>query len=82
MTAGKETAVLHCHDVQFYSATFARLIVDLRVMAIATGIIGSNVQLHHTKMFIKPPEKGSPFPLHQGIPRSRQLLIRWSLLVI
>jgi ectoine hydroxylase-related dioxygenase (phytanoyl-CoA dioxygenase family) len=37
--------------------------------AVASDIIGSpNVQLHHTKMFIKPPEKGSPFPLHQDVP--------------
>jgi phytanoyl-CoA hydroxylase len=26
------------------------------------------VQLHHSKMFIKPPEKGSPFPMHQDAP--------------
>ena len=36
---------------------------------VAADIIGSsNVQLHHTKMFIKPPEKGSPFPMHQDYP--------------
>jgi ectoine hydroxylase-related dioxygenase (phytanoyl-CoA dioxygenase family) len=68
MAPGKETALLHCHDVQFYSAAFARLIVDPRVTRIAQDIIGPNVQLHHTKMFIKPPEKGSPFPLHQDKP--------------
>jgi len=68
MAPGQETQLLHCHDVQFQSAALARLIVDARVMAIATGIIGPNVQLHHTKMFIKPPEKGSPFPLHQDKP--------------
>ncbi len=31
-------------------------------------LIGPNVQLHHTKLFIKPPEKGSPFPMHQDHP--------------
>jgi phytanoyl-CoA hydroxylase len=37
--------------------------------SIAAAIIGTeNVQLHHTKMFIKPPEKGSPFPMHQDHP--------------
>ncbi len=64
----KKTSLLHCHDVQFQSAAFSRLIVDERLMAVATGIIGPNVQLHHTKMFIKPPEKGSPFPMHQDAP--------------
>ncbi|HLK55548.1 MAG TPA: phytanoyl-CoA dioxygenase family protein [Chthonomonadaceae bacterium] len=65
----KETKILHCHNVQFYSAAFTRLLVNERLMDAASEIIGSpNVQLHHTKMFIKPPEKGSPFPMHQDAP--------------
>lgn len=65
----KKTVILHCHDVQFYSAAFSRLLVDERLTGVASDIIGSpNVQLHHTKMFIKPPEKGSPFPMHQDHP--------------
>jgi phytanoyl-CoA hydroxylase len=65
----KDTKILHCHNVQFYSAAFSRLIVDERMTSVAADIIGSpNVQLHHTKMFIKPPEKGSPFPMHQDYP--------------
>lgn len=65
----QETALLHCHNVQFYSAAFSRLIVDSRLTDVAAGIMGTpNVQLHHTKMFIKPPEKGSPFPMHQDAP--------------
>jgi phytanoyl-CoA hydroxylase len=58
----------HCHDVQFYSAAFTRLLVDPRLMRVARGIIGPNVQLHHTKMFIKAPENGAPFPMHQDYP--------------
>jgi ectoine hydroxylase-related dioxygenase (phytanoyl-CoA dioxygenase family) len=65
----KDTRIMHCHNVQFYSAAFSRLIVDDRLTSAAADIIGSqNVQLHHTKMFIKPPEKGSPFPMHQDVP--------------
>ena len=65
----KATALQHCHDVQFYDAEFARLIVDERLTGVAAQIIGSpNVQLHHTKMFVKPPENGSPFPMHQDTP--------------
>jgi phytanoyl-CoA hydroxylase len=64
----KKTVLLHCHDVQFQSGRFARLIVDERITSLAQSIIGPNVQLHHTKMFIKPPEKGSPFPMHQDHP--------------
>ncbi|MEV0390956.1 phytanoyl-CoA dioxygenase family protein [Nonomuraea sp. NPDC050643] len=64
--AGGHTELRHCHDAQFYSAAFARLIVDPRFTEVAAALLGSeNVQLHHTKIFVKPAEKGSPFPLHQ-----------------
>jgi phytanoyl-CoA hydroxylase len=63
------TRLLHCHNVQFYSAVFTRLLVDERLTGAVADLIGSpNVQLHHNKLFIKPPEKGSPFPMHQDYP--------------
>jgi phytanoyl-CoA hydroxylase len=68
LASGKPTQLLHCHDVQFQSAAFSRLLVDERLTGVAADLIGDNVQLHHTKMFIKPPEKGSPFPMHQDAP--------------
>jgi ectoine hydroxylase-related dioxygenase (phytanoyl-CoA dioxygenase family) len=69
VAGAQETRILHCHDVQFHSAAFSKLIVHDRLTGIAAAIMGSpNVQLHHTKMFIKPPEKGSPFPMHQDCP--------------
>jgi len=68
IAGGVVTQLQHCHDVQFQSAAFARLIVDERVTGVAADIIGPNVQLHHTKAFVKPPEKGSPFPMHQDAP--------------
>ncbi len=65
----KDTRIMHCHNVQFYSAAFSRLLVHDRLTSAAADVIGSpNVQLHHTKMFIKPPERGSPFPMHQDAP--------------
>jgi ectoine hydroxylase-related dioxygenase (phytanoyl-CoA dioxygenase family) len=66
--SGQKTSILHCDDVQFHVAAFARLLVDERFTRVAQDIIGPNVQLHHTKMFIKPPEKGSPFPMHKDYP--------------
>lgn len=64
-----QTRILHCHNVQFYSALATRLICDPRLTDYAAAMIGTaNLQLHHTKMFIKPPEKGSPFPMHQDAP--------------
>ena len=63
--SGQGTKLEHSHDVQFRSAAFARLLVDDRLTDVFTSLIGPNVQLHHNKMFIKPPERGSPFPMHQ-----------------
>lgn len=63
-----DTAIAHSHDVHFKSGAFTRLLTDARLTGIAQDIIGPNVQLHHTKMFIKPPERGSPFPMHQDYP--------------
>jgi len=62
------TSITHSHDVHFKSAAITRLLVDPRLTGIAQDIIGPNVQLHHNKMFIKPPETGSPFPMHQDFP--------------
>jgi ectoine hydroxylase-related dioxygenase (phytanoyl-CoA dioxygenase family) len=62
------TSLTHAHDLQFRSAAITRLLVDPRLTEIATAIIGPNVQLHHNKFFIKPPERGSAFPMHQDYP--------------
>jgi phytanoyl-CoA hydroxylase len=64
----EQTRIEHCHDVQFHCASVTRLISDQRFTGPLQSIVGENVQLHHTKMFIKPPEHGSPFPLHQDYP--------------
>ena len=65
---GQGTAITHCHDVHFRSALVTRILCDPRLTGVAQDLIGPNVQLHHNKMFIKPPEKGSPFPMHQDYP--------------
>jgi phytanoyl-CoA hydroxylase len=64
----EKTVIYHCHNVQFYSGALAALLVDPKFTDVAADLIGPNVQLHHDKMFIKPPEKGSPFPMHQDYP--------------
>lgn len=63
-----KTVIKHAHDVQFHIASMAKLLTDDRLTTPASQIIGPNVQLHHNKMFIKPPENGSPFPMHQDQP--------------
>lgn len=57
------------HDMQFASSAFSRLLVDDRFTGAAAAVLGTdNVQLHHTKAFVKPPEQGAPFPMHQDYP--------------
>ncbi|GIV21463.1 MAG: protein involved in biosynthesis of mitomycin antibiotics/polyketide fumonisin [Armatimonadota bacterium] len=62
------TQLLHCHNAQYHSAAFTRLMLDPRLTDRIADLIGENIQLHHTKLFIKPPEKGAPFPMHQDYP--------------
>lgn len=66
---GQKTSLQHLHDAQFYDAAYTRLLTDPRFTDVAAAVLRTpDVQLHHTKMFIKPPENGSPFPAHQDHP--------------
>ncbi len=63
-----KTEILHTHDIQAYSAAWTRVLVHDRFTGALADLLGPNVALHHTKAFIKPPEKGSAFPMHQDYP--------------
>ncbi|TYP78936.1 phytanoyl-CoA dioxygenase family protein [Paenibacillus methanolicus] len=56
------------HDLQFHDACFTRAVAHPNMVAVLQQLIGPNVQLHHTKMLVKPPEKGAAFPMHQDYP--------------
>jgi ectoine hydroxylase-related dioxygenase (phytanoyl-CoA dioxygenase family) len=61
--------LIHTHDVQAYDAIWARVLVhDRFTEALGDCLGGPNVQLHHTKLFQKPPENGAAFPMHQDAP--------------
>jgi ectoine hydroxylase-related dioxygenase (phytanoyl-CoA dioxygenase family) len=66
--AEKETVLKGFHNVQYHDAAFTRAASHPRMVEVLTQLIGPNVQLHHTKMLVKPPEKGAPFPMHQDYP--------------
>lgn len=69
LAGGSRTQLFHRHNVEYFSAGLHALLLDDRLTGVAAGIIGGpDVQLHHTKLFVKPPEKGSPFPMHQDYP--------------
>ncbi|MCD9024494.1 phytanoyl-CoA dioxygenase family protein [Cohnella silvisoli] len=56
------------HDVHYHEAAFTRALSHPNMVAVLSKLIGPNVQLHHSKMLVKPPEKGAAFPLHQDAP--------------
>jgi ectoine hydroxylase-related dioxygenase (phytanoyl-CoA dioxygenase family) len=56
------------HDLQYHDAVFTRMAAHPRLVEVLTDLIGPNVQLHHSKMLVKPPEEGAPFPMHQDYP--------------
>jgi phytanoyl-CoA hydroxylase len=53
------------HDLQLYSAAWARAVVNPRLADVLSGLLGGEVEFHHTTMHVKPPERGAPFPMHQ-----------------
>ncbi|MFP5113880.1 phytanoyl-CoA dioxygenase family protein [Bacillaceae bacterium C204] len=56
------------HDVHYHDASFSRAVIHPNMVSILQKLIGPNVQLHHSKMLVKPPEKGAAFPMHQDHP--------------
>ncbi len=64
-----QTMVIHSHDMQKYSAVWSKALLHDRLTEAFADLLGTpNVQLHHCKLFQKPPEKGSAFPMHQDYP--------------
>ncbi len=61
----QQTVVVHTHNVQQYSAVWTRALLHAGFLDVAEQILGPDIVLHHTKLFLKPPEKGAPFPMHQ-----------------
>lgn len=64
----QEAVLKGFHNVQYHEAAFTRAAAHPKLVPILVELIGPNVQLHHTKMLVKPPEHGAPFPMHQDYP--------------
>jgi ectoine hydroxylase-related dioxygenase (phytanoyl-CoA dioxygenase family) len=62
---GKDDVILHTHNVQQFSRVWLDAMLHEKFLAIAAEILGDDIILHHSKLFQKPSEKGSPFPMHQ-----------------
>ena len=64
----ESTKAVFLHNPQHYSALWGRVIFHERLLACITALIGDSVQWHHTVLHAKPPERGTPFPMHQDFP--------------
>ena len=62
----RQTATLIAiNDMHLHSDIWNRATGDPRLVNLLGDLLGPNVELHHTTLHAKPPETGSPFPLHQ-----------------
>ena len=55
----KKTKVIHTHNVQSFSSIMLDMVQNKKLLEIAESLIGPNIILHHTKLFLKPPNLGS-----------------------
>lgn len=61
----RSSVVIHTHQVQKYSAAFARFCFDKRFLDATEKLLGPDIILHHSKLFLKPAGRGAAFPAHQ-----------------
>lgn len=66
--ADASDSIVHTHNVQKYSRVWLDALLDAEFLEPVRAIIGPDVILHHSKLFQKPAEHGSPFPMHQDWP--------------
>ena len=64
----KNTKAVFIGNPQFYSAAWGRIIFHEGLVGCLQTLIGPAVQWHHTILHGKPPELGTPFPMHQDYP--------------
>ena len=63
-----KTKAVFLHNPHFYSAAWGRVIFHQRLVGCVRDLVGDSVQWHHTCLHAKPPERGTPFPMHQDYP--------------
>ena len=61
----ENSEVIHTHNVQSYSSIMLNMIQNSELLNLVESLIGQDIVLHHTKLFLKPPKIGAAFPLHQ-----------------
>ncbi len=61
----QDAMIIHTHNVQQFSRVWLNAMLHEKFLDVASEILGEDIILHHSKLFQKPSEKGSPFPMHQ-----------------
>lgn len=61
----RKTVVVHTHQIHQFSSSWARFCFNDRFVDACGALLGDDVVLHHTKLFLKPAGLGAPFPPHQ-----------------
>ncbi len=61
----RKTVVVYTHQIHQYSSSWAKICFDDRFLDPCAALLGPDVILHHTKLFMKPAGIGAPFPPHQ-----------------
>ena len=61
----QKSKLIALHDLQYYSAAWARAVTKTSLCAAMADLLGDVVELHHSTLHVKPPETGHPFPMHQ-----------------
>ena len=64
----QETRAVFLSNPQYYSAAWGRVLFHQGLNDSVRSLIGSAVQWHHSVLHAKPPERGTPFPMHQDYP--------------
>ncbi len=63
-----DTRAVFIANPQWYSPAWGRVIFHEKLIDCVKALVGPNVQWHHTILHGKPPERGTPFPMHQDYP--------------
>ena len=64
----ENTKAVFIQNPHYYSVIWLRLFAHNPFVDALSSLIGECVQWHHTVLHAKPPEQGTPFPMHQDYP--------------
>jgi phytanoyl-CoA hydroxylase len=57
--------IIHTHNVHRYDPLWIKAFMDPHFLEYSTAILGEDIILHHSKLFLKPARFGGAFPIHQ-----------------